>query len=622
MNCDTSKTKEELFDDMVARFEKRYSTIQEKVVENMNKSLANSKKYVKVLTNDESIDPVQQEKNVSKFLQKCNLKLVQTARLVEELSAYTNHSSIFGTKKFNIAPKKVNSSDQSLLDMSMNSNMERLSELHIDDSKSKKTITESGDHNEVVRLDAKGLTIFDDSVPLKEFNAENGVKNLIYTSVVSMVKSKNGNLVDVLVCNSPKQTPYSFYVQMCKLHDEFVKFQKKLQESYAWYDPHGFPMLPHVGCICIAFCESDKTYYRCRVTSDLSDGWLMIQFVDYGKDKIVHRKNLKRIKPNFLNFPFQAVLCSLENVKSPTLEKKWTLREKNRFNEIVCNQKFCADFKSNHFCYNKPVQVNLHFLFKNKRKIDLEEVLIEEGVAIKKDSLQSKERKQACESISSDKVTQKQTNQPITLHDSEYFDSSNYQEETLSAKVTNQHIVIRMLVPRYSKKFMLGPNSSVVQGILHSSKVKHIRFISPNVLGILRMQKECILKVDGELDHCGKAVFSLLKILMSYFEQNTLSWKQHMGNVESKLGRSVDVKEFVLKFVVAEHFVETVKSCMNKTQTATGTFIFISKADSEQLKICEVDQNDSVLTVVGTVSCCTKALMRIVHKICTCSKFP
>ena len=608
-----SKTKKELIDDMIARFEKKYSTIQEKVVENMNKSLANSKKYVEILVSDTSVDQVQQEKNVSKFLQKCNLKMVQTARLVEELTTYTNHSSIFGTKKLNFAPKEANSPDQSLLDMSVDSNMERLSELHIDDSKSKQTITESGDHNEVVHLDMKDLTIFDDSIPLKEYNASIFYKNLsIDTSVVSMAKSGTDKPVDVVICNSPKQNPSSFYVSMRKFHDELVKFQKKLHESYAWYGSQGFPLLPPVNCICVAFCESDKTYYRCRVISGLSNDRMMVNFVDYGKDEIVHLKNLKRIKPKFLNLPFQAVLCSLENIKSPTLENKWTLMEKNRFNEIVGDQKFSADFKSNHFYYNTPVQVSLH-MQEDNQKADLKEVLIKEGIV--NDSSQPKERKQACDSISSSEITLTQTKQTITLHDSDYFDSINPQKETSNSKVTNhQYVIIRMLVPRYSKKFILGLRGSVVQGISNSSKVKHISFINPSS----SQQKECILKVAGKLDHCGKAVFSLLEVLMDYFEQNKLSWQQHMGDVESKLGRSVDVKEFVLKFVVAERFIEIVTSCMRKTQTATGTFIFMTKADAEQVKICEVDKNDSVLMIVGTSSRCAKALLRIVQKICTC----
>ena len=614
MDCDMSKSREELINDMITRFEKKYSTMQEKVMENMNKSLANSKKYVEVLTNDTSVDQVQQEKKLSKFLQKCNLKLVQTARLVEELTTYTNHSSIFGTKKLNIPAKEVNSLDQSLLDMSIDSNMERISELHIDDSKSKQTITNSGDHNEVVHQDMKGLTIFDDSVPLKEYNAAIGDMNLsMHTSVVSIAKRGNDKPVDVVVCNSSNQTPSSFYVHMHNFHDDFVKFQKKLQESYAWYGSQGFPMLPPVNCICVAYCESDKTYYRCRVTSDLSDGWLMVNFVDYGKDKKAQLKNLKRMKPKFLNFPFQAVLCSLVNIKSPTLENKWTLMEKTRFNEIVCDQKLSADFKSNHFYYNTPVQVNLQ-MQKNNQRFDLKEVLIQEGVAKKECSLHSKETKQACESICSSRITQKQTNQTITLHDSDYFDFSNSHNET--SKVTNyqQYVIIRMLVPRYSRKFIIGPEGSVVQGISHSSKVNNISFINPNV----QHQKECILKVAGKLEHCGKAVFSLSKILMGYFEQNTLSWQHHIGDIKSSLGRCVDVKEFVLKFIVAERFFEIVTSCMNKTQTITGAFIFMSKADGELVKMCEVDENDLVLTVVGTISCCSKALMRIVHKICTC----
>ena len=728
MNSGEKRQNEQLVVDMLKNFDKKYTSMQQIVTDNISKSLENSKKHVKMLLDDTSLDPIQREKNASKFLQKCNSKLVQIARLVEEMTSFSNPVSMFGTTKKmtfdcksgsslngvnslngasslngslkssstlrnnnyskGISPSKdvstskdankpyspsqslmemsigstvrdasllkgvsisKNANDpyspsQSLMDMSLDSTFSKFSELNIS---SKKIITESGDHNDVVHFDMKGLTMFDDSIPLKEYNANEVLT--IFHSVVSFAKHGSQGQVDVVACSSVDQSPSSFYVHMKKSHDEFQKFHRKLQESYAWYGSEKFPALPPINCICVAYCESEKSYYRSKVISELSGVMLKVFFVDYGREEVVHLENMMRIKPKFLNLPFQAVLCSLEDIKSPTLENKWTLTEKSRFNDIVSGQKLSAELKSDHHYYNTPLKVNLH-INKDGKKVELKEVLIKEGVAKNKESLQPKEI--ACESVSSvsssRKLTVKQTSQNIILRDTDFYDSStpikpafepnkilppnkkgnnvhpHYHEHfdsiqndssTAEAMSYEENVVVRMLVPRYSAKMLIGPQGTMVKKIQSLSKVNFIWFINAT----LGSQKECVLKVGGKLEHCSKAVYSLSKILNDYLANQDLNtWETHVGDARSKLGRLIDSKEFVLKFVVAEKYFEVVKSCIKKTESITSASIFMAKANSEQLKIEEVKKNDFVLSVVGTVSNCSKAFMRIVHKCFTC----
>ena len=93
MNDYLNKTDQDLVEDLLSVYQKEYSEIQEKILENLNKSLVNLLKHVKILLNDNSLYQDHQELNAIKLLQKYKTKLVQMARLSEELNIYSNSSS-------------------------------------------------------------------------------------------------------------------------------------------------------------------------------------------------------------------------------------------------------------------------------------------------------------------------------------------------------------------------------------------------------------------------------------------------------------------------------------------------------------------------------------------------
>ena len=618
MDCDKSKTSEQLIKYMVTEYEEQYSAIQESIAENMSKSLANAKKQMNILLNSSSVDLVEQEKNISKLLQKCNSKLVQVVRLTEEFCTYSNPKSLLYTKVSKFSFKDDNPPDHTVLDMSIDSNIEIFPALN---SNCQQSITESGDHK-FVQFDKIGLTIFDDCRPLKEYSHVGN--SSIYTSVVSMVKFESNQLIDVVVCNS--SNPSGFHVHMHAFQDQLLEFQKNLQEWYSWYGLQRFSSPPPINCICVAYYESYETYYRAKVMSNLSNGRLLVHFVDYGKDKVVHLNNLRNIDPKFLKFPFQAVLCSLDKIESSTLEKKWSLTEKSQFNEILQGQKLFADFQNNHIYFNKPVKVSL-LMHNNGQIFDLVDILIQYGFAIKKGCLPCNERVSACESgenlIPSSKIAQRKE-KDIPNPETNVLKNTNSFKPSIPKKVISSpktktykdSVIIRILVPRFSKKFVYGPNGSVIDDIFNSSKIDNINFLHPKE----KLQRECVLRIAGKLENCGKAVYSVLKILKEYFvvRRNTLQWETHKGEIEKELGHSLAEKDFVLKFVVAKHFISIVKSSKTEVQEKTGTVIFISEANFEQMKIDGVRERDFVVTVAGPISCCAKALMRILLKVITC----
>ena len=88
---------------------------KKKKKENLDKSLVNFKKHVKILFNDNSLYQDHQESNAIKLLQKYKTKLVQMARLSEELNIYSNSSSELITKVSKFPSKNVNYPDHPMM---------------------------------------------------------------------------------------------------------------------------------------------------------------------------------------------------------------------------------------------------------------------------------------------------------------------------------------------------------------------------------------------------------------------------------------------------------------------------------------------------------------------------
>ena len=281
-----------------------------------------------------------------------------------------------------------------------------------------------------------------------------------------MAKYGSNEPIDVVVCNF--SSPSSFHVYIRKFQNELLVFQKSLHKSYACCSTEKFPSSPPVNSVCVAYNERDKTYYRARVTSsDHSNGRLQVQFVDYGKDKLVHLNNLRTIKPEFLKFPFQAVHCCLDNIKSLTYKNGWSLVENNKFGEVVQGQRLHIDFKSSHLYFNSPNKVSL-VIHKNCQKLDLAEFLIKQGIAtsfIKQESFQCEKKVLAKASTLCSRTTQNLKKEVNTLKDTEYTSLS--QKHRSDGEVTNMqnNVIIRVLVPRHSKRSIYGPEESVIQNV-------------------------------------------------------------------------------------------------------------------------------------------------------------
>ncbi|KAG1688555.1 Transforming growth factor-beta-induced protein ig-h3 [Nymphon striatum] len=102
-----------------------------------------------------------------------------------------------------------------------------------------------------------------------------------------------------------------------KYYDIFLKMMNEIQKFYGKVGKNEDMITnPTIGQPCIALFKQDSAWYRAQI-KELYDVSVQVRFVDYGNEEVVHKSKLRKIHPNFMGIPAQAVFCKLRSVVPP-----------------------------------------------------------------------------------------------------------------------------------------------------------------------------------------------------------------------------------------------------------------------------------------------------------------
>ena len=73
---------------------------------------------------------------------------------------------------------------------------------------------------------------------------------------------------------------------------------------------------PFINMLAVTADQStpETRYHRVKITDVLQDGYVAIQYVDYGNEEEIEQKSVSFLPPQFHKLPFQAVKCSLRGM--------------------------------------------------------------------------------------------------------------------------------------------------------------------------------------------------------------------------------------------------------------------------------------------------------------------
>ncbi|XP_064604917.1 uncharacterized protein LOC135470098 [Liolophura sinensis] len=99
-----------------------------------------------------------------------------------------------------------------------------------------------------------------------------------------------------------------------------------------------------LGMPCLAQYTADKEWYRVIITGLLANGLVEVSFVDYGNNEIADSSRLRKMKPEFMELPIQAIQCGMANIVSP--QGFWSPEHIAQFEDLILEKTFTAKFLS------------------------------------------------------------------------------------------------------------------------------------------------------------------------------------------------------------------------------------------------------------------------------------
>ncbi|KAL4236389.1 Tudor domain [Mactra antiquata] len=139
--------------------------------------------------------------------------------------------------------------------------------------------------------------------------------------------------------------PSCFQVVLDKMESSLDTVMDQLHEYYSKLPINGDILEnPQLGQACITQFTEDKGWYRAVITGLKNDGHAEVMYVDYGNNEYTDCAALKKIKPEFMELPAQAVHCRLSGVASQ--QGFWSPEHTVKFSEMVEELSFSATFKS------------------------------------------------------------------------------------------------------------------------------------------------------------------------------------------------------------------------------------------------------------------------------------
>ncbi|XP_065534690.1 RING finger protein 17 isoform X2 [Lathamus discolor] len=136
----------------------------------------------------------------------------------------------------------------------------------------------------------------------------------------------------VIVCHI--NSPSDFYLRLRESPD-FLHFSKKIQEVYKHdYGKNMQIACPVEGQACVAKQE-DGNWYRAQIIGLPSHKEVTVKYVDYGNVANLTRKDIRRVKKEFLSFPEKAIRCRLAYIEPYKGANEWSREAKERFEEVI-----------------------------------------------------------------------------------------------------------------------------------------------------------------------------------------------------------------------------------------------------------------------------------------------
>lgn len=152
-----------------------------------------------------------------------------------------------------------------------------------------------------------------------------------------LIPSHPDGYVDVYV--SAVETPNRFWVQISG--SKSIQLDKLATEMTEFYDDERnkakFQLNDiNIGDVVAAYFQGDSSWYRAQVIKiNEVDGTKKISvfYLDFGDHYVIEQDSINVLKPDFLSIPFQAIQCSLLDVKP--IGEKWTEKASEEFEKMV-----------------------------------------------------------------------------------------------------------------------------------------------------------------------------------------------------------------------------------------------------------------------------------------------
>ncbi|CAD6216288.1 GSCOCG00004439001-RA-CDS [Cotesia congregata] len=150
---------------------------------------------------------------------------------------------------------------------------------------------------------------------------------------VQTIDSSLDGVMEVYV--SASESPSQFWIQM--VGDSILELDKLIDEMSEYYSKKENQELHvlkniSVGQTVAAKFSFDNRFYRAEVIAVMDDGF-NIHFLDYGDHEIIEGTDLYELRTDFLSLRFQALECSLANIRPPN-GYEWSDEACDRFGDL------------------------------------------------------------------------------------------------------------------------------------------------------------------------------------------------------------------------------------------------------------------------------------------------
>ncbi|KAK6175376.1 hypothetical protein SNE40_013852 [Patella caerulea] len=129
----------------------------------------------------------------------------------------------------------------------------------------------------------------------------------------------------------------------------------------------------------VAVQGHDNKWYRGKVIdTNPEDERVKIFFVDFGNTSWINERKIRKLEPQFLHLPLQAVECFLEEVELPKRKTVWSYASREYFRSLVDGKTLVAQVTSR--SWHGSLKINL-FDTSGRQDINIAQALIDGGYA-------------------------------------------------------------------------------------------------------------------------------------------------------------------------------------------------------------------------------------------------